>query len=330
MPEPTNYPIDNELVEKGRAARLPSYDAKDDAPTQTVPVVSKPNQNDASNADPYGPLISYVEQRVAETKPKKESDADKAKRERKEKREQLMAGLVDGLGSFHKAYSHARGVKPMDIASLGAHLRERYKAQADAVEKNKAEHLALVQLLADITAKRDALTFRNLKEASEQKLREREETRKDNAEALEKELQPYKVREAAGKASKSEADAITAEAQARYADDMWSAKLSYQNARTEAQKAYIQRALAAAKASNYKLEKPYYAEDKDGNGHWFSKADAAELFAKQNGTWSVDILETVREEKGANPMKNKTVVTKKESGYPRRGTRLTNTAEQGL
>lgn len=57
-----------------------------------------------------------------------ETPEQKAAREKREKRQALMAKIGDGLGAFHEAYSHMMGTKPMTSGSLSAAQEARAKA----------------------------------------------------------------------------------------------------------------------------------------------------------------------------------------------------------
>lgn len=58
-------------------------------------------------------------------------EQEKQDLEKKRKRDQVLAGLADGLGAFHEAYSYARGLEPMK--GVG----EASKKVADAYDKRR-------------------------------------------------------------------------------------------------------------------------------------------------------------------------------------------------
>ena len=95
-------------------------------------MVSSPSQFSGSN---YAELEDFLKKEIAAYKP--ETPEEQQKREKREKRQMFLANIVDGLGTFHTAYSHARGVKPMELPNLSAKAQERFdKAKAER-EKNK-------------------------------------------------------------------------------------------------------------------------------------------------------------------------------------------------
>lgn len=66
-----------------------------------------------------------------------ETKEERERRERREKRIGFLARLADGLGTFHTAFSHARGLKAMDMPNMSAKARERFeKAKAERDKDN--------------------------------------------------------------------------------------------------------------------------------------------------------------------------------------------------
>ena len=113
------------------------------------------------------------------------------------------------------------------------------------------------------------------------------------------ELQPDKVREQKGKAGKAEADAKTATTNLKYADKIAKAKLNNLNKQGKVYDSQVRRNNAQTNAV-IKNARGEYRQDMFGNTHYFTKADAAEMFAKRNGTWqdqSRTITETDKTDK---------------------------------
>lgn len=68
---------------------------------------------------------------------KVETPEEREKREKREKRTLFLARLAEGLGTFHTAFSHARGVKPMELPKMSAKAKERFeKAKAERDKDN--------------------------------------------------------------------------------------------------------------------------------------------------------------------------------------------------
>lgn len=68
---------------------------------------------------------------------RQESEEDKTKRLRREKRNALIAGIGNVLGSMHKAYSHAAGVEPVNVTSLSDKMQARMERAKAMRQQNK-------------------------------------------------------------------------------------------------------------------------------------------------------------------------------------------------
>ena len=80
----------------------------------------------------YAELENFLRSQMDAIKP--ETKEEREKREKREKRVGFLARLAEGLGTFHTAYSHARGVKAMDMPKMSAKAKELFekaKAQRD-------------------------------------------------------------------------------------------------------------------------------------------------------------------------------------------------------
>lgn len=95
-----------------------------------------------------GDVNDFLNERVKYYKSLQETDEEKKKRERREKRQRIMANIGDILGSMHKAYSHARGVQPMQIENISERMQARFdkaKAARDANEERLYGYLSQQQ-----------------------------------------------------------------------------------------------------------------------------------------------------------------------------------------
>ena len=98
--------------------------------TTTTTVASSPYAQFRGNN--YEELEEFLRNQMKEVKT--ETPQEKEKREKREKRLGFLARLADGLGTFHTAFSYARGVKPMDMPKMSAKAQEKFekaKAQRD-------------------------------------------------------------------------------------------------------------------------------------------------------------------------------------------------------
>ena len=77
------------------------------------------------------PVHTYGEMWDAYKRASAEHEHEKGELEKKRRRDLVLAGLADGLGAFHEAYSYARGIEPMK--GLG----EATKKVAEAYDKRR-------------------------------------------------------------------------------------------------------------------------------------------------------------------------------------------------
>ena len=80
----------------------------------------------------YEELEEFLRGQMDAIKP--ETKEEREKREKREKRVGFLARLAEGLGTFHTAFSHARGIKAMEMPKMSAKAKELFekaKAQRD-------------------------------------------------------------------------------------------------------------------------------------------------------------------------------------------------------
>ena len=98
-------------------------------PGATATVTSPYAQFKGNN---YAELEEFLRGQMDAIKP--ETKEEREKREKREKRIGFLARLAEGLGTFHTAFSHARGIKAMDMPKMSAKAKELFekaKAQRD-------------------------------------------------------------------------------------------------------------------------------------------------------------------------------------------------------
>ena len=87
------------------------------------PVTEEPEEKQEPQATEFQPLSFYKNFKPEEYA---ETEDERKAREKKEKREAILATLADGFAAFHNAYAHARGVQPMqNIGGNVSRLRQR-------------------------------------------------------------------------------------------------------------------------------------------------------------------------------------------------------------
>lgn len=102
----------------------------------------------------YGELEDLLLQRMEEYTP--ESDDDRKKRERNEKRLKNLATIADILGAMHKSYSYQRGVQPMELPSLSEKARERFERAKAERDKEFDRYVNYGLTIGKIRDSRDA------------------------------------------------------------------------------------------------------------------------------------------------------------------------------
>ena len=114
----------------------------------TTPTSSSPYEQ--FKGDSGYAAIDYLNNLIAASQ--EESEADKAKREKREKKIGFLARIADGLGALHKAYSHAAGQQAIDFSSLSARHKEnieKNKAQRDAERDRKLNYILQLDKMKD-------------------------------------------------------------------------------------------------------------------------------------------------------------------------------------
>lgn len=123
----------------------------------------------ANNAD----LLQYFK------RPKTNEELEEE--ERKQKRNETLARIGDGIGAFHDAYSYARGVKPLERSNMSEKSRQRYEklraewnqdrdSYVNAVLRQAQERRADANAEANAQYRRDTIELRRQKEQNQQEL----------------------------------------------------------------------------------------------------------------------------------------------------------------
>lgn len=202
-----------------------------------------------------------------------ETDEQKAAREKREKRQALLAKIGDGLGAFHEAYSYMMGNKPMTSGSLSAAQEARIKALG--LERDKKYKDALDNYIKVLETQRKEDYYKSIadtRRAQQESLdRDREEKRKMQKETNDARVALYKAR--MGKyldessytlaynnaiaSGYSEADAIKAglAASAANQEELARQQKAESDAKVKAGEAQANQRNAAANASNARAAK---------------------------------------------------------------------------
>ena len=154
----------------------PQDGGQSDVNTQTKTGSGTTTTTSTTTINPYAPYqnvkdlddaINILQGQVDAYKP--ETEEEREKREKREKRTGFLARLADGLGTLHTAYSHARGIKPMEMPQMSARATELYeKAKAERErERDRVTNLALQ--LAKLKGDRTRFGFEVAKTTQQQK-----------------------------------------------------------------------------------------------------------------------------------------------------------------
>lgn len=302
-------------------------------------------QNNADAVMGYDTQIATLQDLANKSKP--ETEEERKKRERKEKSKKIIAAVGDGLMALSNLYFTTKGAPNMynhQTMSQQTPLQKRLEEAKKEREANADKYLQYSLKIGDLQNDR-AKTLREIEAQQEaQKLAREKAQREQEQHGWLAALQPDKQREQAGKATKAEQEAITAEAEAKTAPELYAAKVETEKARGVAQKASATNSYASAAAHNRSNVNEFSAWDENGKEHHFRTKDAAVAYAKQHGTFEeIDDTSTrttesdvtnrgkvVKDAKGNPVRKSSTVTTTKQGGYPRRPGSYNNTRKLGL
>ena len=106
----------------------------------------------------YAELENFLRSQMDAIKP--ETKEEREKREKREKRVGFLARLAEGLGTFHTAYSHARGVKAMDMPKMSAKAKELFEKAKALRDKDNDRLVNYAITLGNIKDKDRDFNFR--------------------------------------------------------------------------------------------------------------------------------------------------------------------------
>lgn len=254
---------------------------RDNSPNSGFDAVVVPD-DELFHGDNYEEVENFLNRQIHDYKP--ETSEETEKRERSEKQLGFLARVADGLGTFHTAYSHARGVKPMDMPKMSAKATERYERAKAAREAEKDRYFNYAFKLGQIRENED----KDRRAFEEQKQRMRLAAEKGKREQEQhtwlKALQLDKQREQEGKANTAVANAETAGIKSKYAESKEKKELVNLGKKGMLLDAQTNNANAGARAHDRSNPSPFRAYDKNGKAHHFPNEASAILFATQEGT----------------------------------------------
>ncbi len=206
----------------------------------------------------YGDAVAGIDRKIAAFReyidrlPEFETPEKRAKREKQEKSKRIIGAVSDGLRAMSNLWFTSQYAPNMYNHEKDSQLNETNrwidKAKAER-EKLREEHLRYAIGLGDAENER-AKTLRELEAQQERQRLAREKAQREaKAFQFEESLWPDKQREQAGKATKAEQEAITAQAAADAAPEMQAAKLDTERARKGSYDASAENSRASATAN---------------------------------------------------------------------------------
>lgn len=301
-------------------------ESKEPPKTDVAPPADKP-----ASVSPHNDTMGYDQQiaalQEAANRVKPETEEERKKRERREKSAKIVSAVSDGLQALSNLFFTTRGAPNMydhKEASQLTPLQEKLEKLKAERQANADKYLQYSLKIGDAQNER-AKTLREMEAQQERaKLAREKAQREQEAHGWLAALQPDKLREQAGKATKAEQEAVTAKAEADNAPDLYKAKVDTEKARGEAQRASAASSRAAAtdhyasaRAHDRSNNDEFSAWDENGREHKFRTAAAAEAFAKQHGTFEeTDVTSTSTTDSETNG--KSTTTYKKKSGYAKR------------
>lgn len=248
--------------------------------------------NNANDVMGYDRQIAALNEAASRLKP--ETEEERKKRERSERSKRIVAAVSDGLQALSNLFFTTRGAPNMydhQEASQLTPLQEKLEKLKAERQANADKYLQYSLKIGDAQNER-AKTLREM-EAQQEALRlAREKAQREQEEhGWLAALQPDKLREQAGKATKAEQEGITATEEAKNAPELYKAKVDTEKARGEAarasalaSRASATNSYASANEHNTNARGRFQWWDENGNMHYAKTQDEAITKARQHGT----------------------------------------------
>ena len=180
-----------------------------------------------------GDVEDFLRGRIEYYKSLEESEEDRQKREKRERRYKNLAAIGDILGSFHKAYSHSRGVEAMELPSISEKAQERIDKARLEREKNADRLMNYVITLDKLNSSKAQNDYQqkslDIKQQQQDRLDKQEETNRNIAEA--------KVKYYEAQSNKNDEQAAYWKTKAELLERGWPQEQAEQAARIEERKA---------------------------------------------------------------------------------------------
>lgn len=284
-PAPADEPIKGTLAHANQPTPLSTPTVQPQQIKPTVVPTADDSADKPTRTTAFDESIKQIQAEIDRRKP--ETEAERKKRERMERSKKVIGAVSDGLRALSNLFFTAKGAPSMyDPNSSMIKVADKKAKEAEAKrEAGDKERLAMLERLGNMKLERDKFNMTADELKQRMKLANEKAQREWQQQKWLEELQPDKVREQKGKADKAGADAKTATTNAKYADKIANAKLNNLNKQGKVYDSQVRKNNAQTDAEIKNARGEYEVPDKFGNIRYFTKADAAEMFARQNGTW---------------------------------------------
>lgn len=223
-----DFPQNDDVGQAGAATTTSS-------PTGEKEINSKPytNPNEPFHGTTIGDVEDFLRGRIEHYKSLEESEEDRQKREKREHRYENLAAIGDILGSFHQAYSHARGIKAMELPSASDKVRERIDRARKEREKNADR---LMNYVIQLDKLEDSKSQSDYQQRSLE-LRQQQQNRLDKQEETNRSIAEARVKYYEAQSSKNDEQAAYWKTKADLLERGWPLEQAEQAARIEERKA---------------------------------------------------------------------------------------------
>lgn len=230
--------------------------AKQTPPTPSS-LKSKPytNPDETFHGTTIGDVEDFLRGRIEHYKSLEESEEDRQKREKRERRYKNLAAIGDILGSFHKAYSHARGIEAMDLPSISEKAQERIDKARQEREKNADRLMNYVITLDKLNSSKAQSDYQQKTLA----IRQQQQDRLDKQEEINRSIAEAKVKYYEAQSNKNDEQAAYWKTKAELLERGWPQEQAEQAARIEERK-------ARAAKYNHDANAPYRTGGRSSGG----------------------------------------------------------------
>ena len=256
-----------------------------------APEPSESKEPPKTDVAPHNDTMGYDQQiaalQEAANRVKPETEEERKKRERREKSAKIVSAVSDGLQALSNLFFTTRGAPNMydhKEASQLTPLQEKLEKLKAERQANADKYLQYSLKIGDAQNER-AKTLREMEAQQERAKLAREKAQREQEEhGWLAALQPDKLREQAGKATKAEQEAITAEEEAKNAPALYKEKVKTERNRGRAYVASAINSYASANEHKTNTRGRFQWWDENGNMHYAKTENEAITKARQHGT----------------------------------------------